>query len=111
MIDSDSRRGGTISATTRPRSVTTTVSPAAASRTYSLSLFFRTFSPTVRMVQKWLLEATLSNRAKTAVYALAFGVDRARRSRPVRQHRDAFTPWRRNYASSRRVDARLDPTA
>ena len=38
--------GGTISATTRSRSVTKTVSPCAARRTYSLSLFFRTFKPT-----------------------------------------------------------------
>ncbi len=38
--------GGTISATTRSRSVTSTVSPCSASRTYSLSLFFKTFSPT-----------------------------------------------------------------
>jgi hypothetical protein len=40
MIDPGSRRGGTISATMRLRSVMTTVSPAAAKRTYSLSLFF-----------------------------------------------------------------------
>lgn len=38
--------GGTISATTRSRSVTSTVSPPSARRTYSLSLFFRTFRPT-----------------------------------------------------------------
>jgi len=38
--------GGTISATTRSRSVTSTVSPCAARRTYSLSLFFKTFKPT-----------------------------------------------------------------
>ena len=38
--------GGTISATTRSRSVTRTVSPPSARRTYSLSLFFRTFRPT-----------------------------------------------------------------
>ena len=42
-------RGGTISATTRSRSVTKTVSPLAAKRTYSLSLFFNTFNPTARM--------------------------------------------------------------
>jgi hypothetical protein len=30
----------------------TTVSPAAASRTYSLSLFFKTLSPTARMMLK-----------------------------------------------------------
>ena len=42
-------RGGPISATTRSRSVTSTVSPAAAKRTYSLSLFFKTFRPTDRM--------------------------------------------------------------
>src|SRR5215470_11514703 len=41
--------GGTISATTRSRSVTKTVSPRSASRTYSLSLFFRTLSPTAFM--------------------------------------------------------------
>src|SRR5262249_12241932 len=40
---------GTISATARPRSVMTTVSPAAARRTYLLSLFFRIFSPTLRI--------------------------------------------------------------
>ena len=38
--------GGTSSATTRSRSVTRTVSPRSARRTYSLSLFFRTFKPT-----------------------------------------------------------------
>ena len=41
--------GGTISATTRSRSVTSTVSPRSAKRTYSLSLFFRTFNPTALM--------------------------------------------------------------
>ena len=41
--------GGTISATTRSRSVTSTVSPDAAKRMYSLSLLFRTFRPTVRI--------------------------------------------------------------
>src|SRR3954463_13111078 len=53
-------RGGTISATGRPRSVTTIVSPEAASRTYSLSLFFRVFRPTVFIRAGWPLEATLS---------------------------------------------------
>jgi hypothetical protein len=38
--------GGTISATTRSRSVTSTLSPCSARRTYSLSLFFSTFKPT-----------------------------------------------------------------
>jgi len=38
--------GGASSATTRSRSVTSTVSPLAARRTYSLSLFLRTFRPT-----------------------------------------------------------------
>jgi len=37
--------GGTSSATTRSRSVTRTVSPRSARRTYSLSLFFKTFKP------------------------------------------------------------------
>src|SRR5207247_4167793 len=41
--------GGTISATMRSRSVTKTVSPPAARRTYSLSLFLSTFRPTERM--------------------------------------------------------------
>jgi hypothetical protein len=41
--------GGTSSATTRSRSVTNTVSPPSARRTYSLSLFFRTFNPTAFM--------------------------------------------------------------
>ena len=41
--------GGPISATTRSRSVTRTVSPPAASRTYSLSLFFRVLRPTERI--------------------------------------------------------------
>ena len=47
ITDSGSARGGTISATGRPRSVTTTLSPEAASRTYSLSLFLRVLRPTV----------------------------------------------------------------
>src|SRR2546427_1451535 len=38
--------GGTSSATTRSRSVTSTVSPRSARRTHSLSLFFRTFETT-----------------------------------------------------------------
>ena len=38
--------GGTSSATTRSRSVTRMVSPRSARRTYSLSLFLRTFIPT-----------------------------------------------------------------
>src|SRR4051812_3109943 len=41
--------GGPISATTRSRSVTRTVSPPAASRTYSLSLFLRSLRPTERI--------------------------------------------------------------
>ena len=41
--------GGTSSATTRSRSVTRTVSPRSARRTYSLSLFLRTFKPTALM--------------------------------------------------------------
>src|SRR5436190_20262333 len=59
-------RGGLISATGRPRSVMTTVSPAAAARTYSLSLFLRVFRPTVRMPATWLPEATLSIEAGAA---------------------------------------------
>src|ERR1700694_4412214 len=43
--------GGPISATTRSRSVTRTVSPPAASRTYSLSLFLRVLRPTERITQ------------------------------------------------------------
>jgi len=42
-------RGGPSSATTRSRSVTRTVSPPPARRTYSLNLFLRTLSPTARM--------------------------------------------------------------
>ncbi len=40
-----SSRGGPISATTRPRSVTRTVSPPDARRTYSLSLLFNALIP------------------------------------------------------------------
>src|SRR6266498_3813361 len=39
-------RGGTSSATTRSRSVMSTDSPFPTRRTYSESLFFKTFSPT-----------------------------------------------------------------
>ena len=42
-------RGGPISATTRPRSVTRTISPPAARRTYSLSLLFSALIPMDRM--------------------------------------------------------------
>src|SRR5262249_31643026 len=42
----------TISATTRSRSVTRMVSPRSAKRTYSLSLFFRTFIPTALMLNR-----------------------------------------------------------
>src|SRR5687768_2609632 len=41
--------GGRSSATTRSRSVTRTVSPSAARRTYSLSLFFNALMPTARI--------------------------------------------------------------
>jgi hypothetical protein len=41
--------GGPISATTRSRSVTKIVSPPAASRTYSLSLFLSVLRPTERI--------------------------------------------------------------
>jgi toxin HigB-1 len=44
--------GGTISATTRSRSVISTVSPPAARRTYSLSLFLRPLRPTERIENK-----------------------------------------------------------
>src|SRR5215212_8217994 len=44
--------GGRSSATTRSRSVTSTVSPASARRTYSLSLFLRTLRPTERMAER-----------------------------------------------------------
>src|SRR5665213_626057 len=44
--------GGTSSATTLSRSVTRIVSPLAARRTYSLSLFFRILRPTTRMFRK-----------------------------------------------------------
>src|SRR5262245_44967067 len=53
-------RGGPSSATTRSRSVTSTVSPVCARRMYSLSLFFRTLRPTARMSPRSLLVATLS---------------------------------------------------
>ena len=43
--------GGPISATTRSRSVTRTVSPPAASRTYSLNLFLSVLRPTERIIQ------------------------------------------------------------
>src|SRR5258708_8687024 len=60
---SGSCRGGTISATTRLRSVITTVSPLAAKRTYSLRLFLRGFRPTVVIAAKWSPEASSSNLA------------------------------------------------
>src|SRR5262249_26856607 len=44
--------GGLISATMRSRSVTSTVSPRATSRMYSLSLFFSTLRPTARTAFK-----------------------------------------------------------
>src|SRR5215510_4159530 len=44
--------GGPISATTRSRSVTRIVSPRSASRTYSLSRFFKTFIPTALMLNR-----------------------------------------------------------
>ena len=44
--------GGPISATTRSWSVTRTVSPDAASRTYSLNRLFNTFIPTDLMYGK-----------------------------------------------------------
>ncbi len=47
-----SARGGTSSATTRSRSVTRTISPLAARRTYSLRRFFRILRPTAR-TQSW----------------------------------------------------------
>src|SRR3954470_14969268 len=53
-------RGGTISATGRPRSVTTIVSPEAAARTYLLGLFLRVLRPKVRIRARWPPEATVS---------------------------------------------------
>ena len=47
-----SGRGGPSSATTRSRFVTRTVSPAAAMRTYSLSLLFSVLRPTDLMPMK-----------------------------------------------------------
>ena len=47
---SRSTLGGTFSATTRSWSVTSTVSPAAASHTYSLGLSLSVFRPTDLMV-------------------------------------------------------------
>ena len=44
-------RSGTISATTRPRSVTSTVSAQAARRTHSLNLSLSTLGPTERIRQ------------------------------------------------------------
>lgn len=44
--------GGTSSATTRSRSVTRTVSPDDAARTYSLSWFFRALMPTILISAK-----------------------------------------------------------
>src|SRR6202453_859586 len=43
--------GGPISATTRSRSVTRTVSPPAASRIYSLNLFLSVLRPPERIIQ------------------------------------------------------------
>jgi hypothetical protein len=53
--------GGTIWATTRSRSVTRTVSPRSARRTYSLSLFFRTFNPTAFMSSRVASSSYLVN--------------------------------------------------
>src|SRR5438445_9386002 len=53
--------GGTISATTRSRSVTSTVSPLAASRMYSLSLFFSILRPMARMISKVATRSYLVN--------------------------------------------------
>jgi ABC transporter substrate binding protein len=66
--------GGTISATTRSRSVTSTVSPRSASRTYSLSLFFKTFKPTAFTIvnvasSSSLCQAGYSDRVSESRYA------------------------------------------
>jgi len=73
--------GGPSSATTRSRSVTSTVSPLAASLTYSLSLFLSTLRPTARIRHKVAtgsyfvnLGATLDHRFNTSApsdFALA----------------------------------------
>src|SRR5215472_11443435 len=57
--------GGTISATTRSRSVTSTVSPLAAKRTYSLSLFLSTLRPTERMTHIVATRSYLVNGSGT----------------------------------------------
>ena len=65
-------RGGTISATTRLRSVTSTVSPPAAKRTNSLSLFLRSLRPTDRTIRKvatrgYIVNAKSLIRCRTAL--------------------------------------------
>jgi hypothetical protein len=57
--------GGPISATTRPRSVSKTVSPPAASRTYPLSLFLRVLRPTER-INKCSYQRLLCQKASWA---------------------------------------------
>ena len=64
--------GGPISATTRSRSVTRTVSPDAASRMYSLSRLLSTFMPTDRMVDKVATSSHLVN------YFSVYAIDRKR---------------------------------
>src|SRR5262245_59799687 len=61
-------RGGTSSATTRSRSVTRMVSPPAARRTYSLSLFFSVLSPTARTIQGsfWKLLSQITSPSRSA---------------------------------------------
>src|SRR6266508_5698079 len=59
--------GGPSSATTRSRSVTRTVSPAAAIRTYSLSLFFSTFNPTALTVSKVASRSYFVNRPRRRI--------------------------------------------
>ena len=58
-------RGGVSSATTRPRSVTSTVSPAAAARICRLSSFFRALMPTLRMVDNVATRGYFVNPALT----------------------------------------------
>ena len=59
-------RGGISSATTRPRSVTSTVSPAAAARICRLSSFFRALMPTLRMANNVATRGYVVNAALTA---------------------------------------------
>ena len=95
--------GGPSSATIRSRSVIRTVSPDAATRTYSLSLLFRTFMPTD------LMKRTVTPRCYLVKVVTRRSHDRAGRTDTAR--RNHRKPGRDRVGARRAAAGRLETLA